>query len=42
MNKERFEQSAQMMVDYGICKTIEEAREKLKASLKRIGKEAGE
>ena len=39
MNKERFEESTSMMVDYGICKTIEEAWEKLKASLKRIGKE---
>lgn len=39
MNKERFEDSAQMMLDYGICKTIEEARVKLKASLSRIGEE---
>ena len=37
--EERFERSAQLMVDYGIYTTIEEAREQLKASLKRVGKE---
>jgi hypothetical protein len=37
--EERFERSAQLMVDYGIYTTIEEARKQLKASLKRVGKE---